>query len=122
MSFAEVVGGRRRGQRKHKDQVGVQCPVHQGGWLSCHGIEVALDHVESVIRSIRIQVEIPNAESIAQWIGESHLFEQQEQRCRLQITKISGLGSVVDPQNGQWVVRKSTRLNSSHANISYAVF
>src|SRR5258707_2782559 len=26
------------------------------------------------------------------------------------------------PRHGQWLDRKSTRLNSSHANISYAVF
>src|SRR3712207_7155360 len=31
-------------------------------------------------------------------------------------------GSVVDPVDSTKVDRKSTRLNSSHANISYAVF
>src|SRR3712207_8025537 len=36
--------------------------------------------------------------------------------------KVPGHVAIVMDGNGRWADRKSTRLNSSHANISYAVF
>src|SRR3712207_8281742 len=42
--------------------------------------------------------------------------------ARRQCSGIVALGSCVVPEPGEHEDRKSTRLNSSHANISYAVF
>src|SRR3712207_7205465 len=66
------------------------------------------------------------------------LFENPAERAKAIAawTAISGLGVAIGPTAGGWLLehfswssiflvnldRKSTRLNSSHANISYAVF
>src|SRR3712207_7854519 len=54
-----------------------------------------------------------------------HLGEHR--RLRHHLAAVGGVGRVLVPQLGdqeleEGVDRKSTRLNSSHANISYAVF
>src|SRR5207249_10570319 len=44
------------------------------------------------------------------------------QRPRLQISERVGSPSVIPTEVEEWRDRKSTRLNSSHVSISYAVF
>src|SRR3712207_7830129 len=55
----------------------------------------------------------PCPRSIADECGQRHNEGRQQQRGNIRVD-----GTDVDPA----VDRKSTRLNSSHANISYAVF
>src|SRR3712207_7534540 len=51
-----------------------------------------------------------------------------ERQARFRFEDFAFIANIVDDAGGMWVLadspvdRKSTRLNSSHANISYAVF
>src|SRR3712207_8575312 len=69
------------------------------------------------------QIELPE-----DWLDYGNSWEFERPEVAYQI----GFGGRVDPAQGEWEPaervlavapdRKSTRLNSSHANISYAVF
>src|SRR5260221_1231514 len=70
-----------------------------------------------------IQLNAPRTGGLTKRIGVA--FETAE-RFKAELSKSPGIlsacGSSHDFGNGAWIDRKSTRLNSSHTVISYAVF
>src|SRR3712207_7080613 len=80
----------------------------------------------TLFRSVRLVEDLVGRHAVAEVVGD--LAGAGGEEARVVVGAVRAVGGAVDPREGGGGVdravvdRKSTRLNSSHANISYAVF